>query len=178
MLACGQNVDGCLWNVNRRDNVRHQTPYATGDMLMPAPCLADPVWYTLLDTPCGALCIAGTTQGLTHVEFQDGERPVRPQPDWREDQGVLWRGARAVAGVFRGTAPALHATGGAGGHAVSTARVAGASGDSVGHDDHVPGDRRTAWSAGRGASRRPRQRAQSHSHRHPVPRGWWAPTDG
>ena len=69
---------------------------------MPASCLADPVWYTLLDTPCGALCIAGTTQGLTHVEFQDGERPVRPQPDWREDQGVLDEAREQLQAYFEG----------------------------------------------------------------------------
>lgn len=56
---------------------------------MPASRLAEPVWHTLLDTPFGALGIAGTTQGLIHVEFQDGERPVRPAPDWQEDQGLL-----------------------------------------------------------------------------------------
>ena len=69
---------------------------------MPASCLADPVWYTLLDTPCGALCIAGTTQGLTRVEFQDGERPVRPQPDWREDQGVLDEAREQLQAYFEG----------------------------------------------------------------------------
>lgn len=69
---------------------------------MPASCLADPVWYTLLDTPCGALCIAGTTQGLTRVEFQDGERPVRPQPDWREDQGVLDEAREQLRAYFEG----------------------------------------------------------------------------
>ena len=56
---------------------------------MSTSCPAVPVWYTLLETTFGALCIAGTVQGLTHVEFQDGERPVRPEPDWQEDQGIL-----------------------------------------------------------------------------------------
>ena len=56
---------------------------------MPASHPAEPVWYTLLDTPFGALCMAGTTQGLTHVEFQDGERPLRPESGWRENEGIL-----------------------------------------------------------------------------------------
>ena len=69
---------------------------------MPASRLAEPVWYTLLDTPLGALFIAGTTQGLTHVEFQDGERPLRPQPEWQEDRGVLDEARRQLRAYFEG----------------------------------------------------------------------------
>ena len=60
------------------------------------------VWYTLLDTPFGDLCIAGTTQGLTHVEFQDGERPVKPEPDWQQDQGVLDEARQQLRAYFEG----------------------------------------------------------------------------
>jgi len=69
---------------------------------MPATRPTEPTWYTLLDTPCGPLCIAGTTQGLTHVEFQDGERPVRPQPEWREDRKVLDEARRQLRAYFEG----------------------------------------------------------------------------
>ena len=69
---------------------------------MPASRPAESVWYTLLDTPFGALCIAGTGQGLTHVEFQDGERPLRPQPEWQEDQGVLDEARRQLRAYFEG----------------------------------------------------------------------------
>ena len=63
---------------------------------------AVPVWYTILRTPLGALCIAGTVQGLTHVEFQDGERPVRPEPDWQEDQGNLDEARKQLQEYFEG----------------------------------------------------------------------------
>ena len=69
---------------------------------MPASRPAEPTWYTILDTPFGALCIAGTTQGLTHVEFQDGERPVRPEPDWQENQGVLDEAREQLQAYFEG----------------------------------------------------------------------------
>ena len=69
---------------------------------MPASQPAEPTWYTTLDTPFGALGIAGTTQGLTHVEFQDGERPVRREPDWQEDQGVLDEAREQLRAYFEG----------------------------------------------------------------------------
>lgn len=69
---------------------------------MPASRPAEPVWYTLLGTPLGALCIVGTTKGLTHVEFQDGERPVRLKPGWQEDQGVLGEARKQLQAYFEG----------------------------------------------------------------------------
>ena len=69
---------------------------------MPASTAAEPTWYTLLDTSFGPLCIVGTVQGLTHVEFQDGERLVRPQPDWQEDEGVLDEARRQLRAYFEG----------------------------------------------------------------------------
>ena len=69
---------------------------------MPATRPTEPTWYTLLDTPFGALCIAGTTQGLTHVEFQDGERPLWPRPEWQEDQGVLDEAREQLQAYFKG----------------------------------------------------------------------------
>lgn len=69
---------------------------------MPTSRSAVSTWYTLLDTPLGALCIVGTTQGLTHVEFQDGERPVRPGPDWQENQGILDEAREQLQAYFEG----------------------------------------------------------------------------
>ena len=69
---------------------------------MPASRPAEPTWYTILDTPFGALGIVGTAQGLTHVEFQDGERPVRRQPDWQEGQGVLDAAREQLRAYFEG----------------------------------------------------------------------------
>ena len=69
---------------------------------MPVSPAAEPTWYTLLDTSFGPLCIVGTAQGLTHVEFQDGERPVRRQSDWQEDEGVLDEARRQLRAYFEG----------------------------------------------------------------------------
>lgn len=69
---------------------------------MPASRPAEPTWYTILDTPFGALGIVGTTQGLTHVEFQEGERPLRPEPDWQEDQGGLDEAREQLRAYFEG----------------------------------------------------------------------------
>ena len=69
---------------------------------MPATRPAEPVRHTILDTPFGALCIVGTAQGLTHVEFQDGDRPVRQGPDWQEDQGVLDEARKQLMEYFEG----------------------------------------------------------------------------
>jgi methylated-DNA-[protein]-cysteine S-methyltransferase len=69
---------------------------------MPASRPAEQTYYTLLDTPFGALCIAATAQGLTHVEFQDGERPLRREADWQEDRGVLDAAREQLRAYFEG----------------------------------------------------------------------------
>ena len=69
---------------------------------MPASRPAESTWDTILDTPFGALCIVGTAQGLTHVEFQDGQRPLRQGLDWQEDQGVLGEARKQLMEYFEG----------------------------------------------------------------------------
>ena len=60
---------------------------------MPRQAPAPPrIWYTIMDSPFGPVCVAGTRAGLLRVDFQRGNRPVRPVATWQEDSG-LWRDA-------------------------------------------------------------------------------------
>lgn len=61
-----------------------------------------PVFYTTLPSPFGPLGIAGTAQGLTHIDFQDGSRPVQWQPTWQADKGLLDEVRRQLTEYFRG----------------------------------------------------------------------------
>lgn len=63
---------------------------------------AMPTWYTTLDTPLGPLCLAGTTQGLTRVDFQHGKRPVQPAAHWVAERGVLDEACRQLQEYFQG----------------------------------------------------------------------------
>lgn len=61
-----------------------------------------PVFYTTLSSPCGLLGIAGTAQGLTHIDFQNGSRPVSWEPTWQEDTGLLDEARQQLAEYFNG----------------------------------------------------------------------------
>lgn len=41
--------------------------------------------YTYLDSPVGALLLAGDADGLTLISFPSGSREQKPKPAWRED---------------------------------------------------------------------------------------------
>src|SRR5262245_56496602 len=46
--------------------------------VMPRQAPAPPrIWYTIMDSPFGPLCVAGVKAGLLRVDFQHGNRPVR-----------------------------------------------------------------------------------------------------
>ena len=47
------------------------------------------IWYTIMDSLFGPLCVAGGKAGLIRVDFQRGQRPVRPAVAWQEDPGYL-----------------------------------------------------------------------------------------
>ena len=59
-------------------------------------------WHTMLDTPLGPLCIVGTAEGLTRVEFQHGKRPVQPAAYWMADRGVLDKACHQLQEYFQG----------------------------------------------------------------------------
>lgn len=45
--------------------------------------------YDLLTTDCGPLLIAINEQGLCHVDFLEGERPLPIQDEWQQDAAAL-----------------------------------------------------------------------------------------
>lgn len=45
--------------------------------------------YDLLTTACGPLLIAINEQGLCHVDFLEGERPLPIQDEWQQDAAAL-----------------------------------------------------------------------------------------
>lgn len=42
------------------------------------------VEYTVVDSPLGKILVAGTSEGLRHLAFQDGTAPLVPGPAWEE----------------------------------------------------------------------------------------------
>jgi hypothetical protein len=52
--------------------------------------MSQTVWYTMLDSPWGPLCLAATAQGLVRVDFQHGTRPGRRQPTRGVHLGKLY----------------------------------------------------------------------------------------
>jgi len=60
------------------------------------------IWYTIMDSPCGPLCVAGTKFGLLRVDFQGGNRPVRPAATWQEAPGYLENATHQLQEYFQG----------------------------------------------------------------------------
>jgi methylated-DNA-[protein]-cysteine S-methyltransferase len=60
------------------------------------------VWYTILDSPFGPVCVAGAATGLLRVDFQQGDRPVRPAVTWQEAPGHLETAAHQLREYFQG----------------------------------------------------------------------------
>lgn len=66
--------------------------------------------YTTLDSPLGAVLVAGDAAGLRHISFLAGDSPVIPGADWearedREDDHLphpLARAVRQLKAYFRG----------------------------------------------------------------------------
>lgn len=59
-------------------------------------------WYVTMDSPFGAVCLVGTEAGLTRVDFQRGDRPVRLDPTWQGNTGVLDSAKRQLQEYFQG----------------------------------------------------------------------------
>jgi methylated-DNA-[protein]-cysteine S-methyltransferase len=60
------------------------------------------IFYTMIASPFGPVCLAGTEQGLIRVDFQGGDRPIQPAPAWQEDTGLLDGAARQLQEYFQG----------------------------------------------------------------------------
>jgi methylated-DNA-[protein]-cysteine S-methyltransferase len=60
------------------------------------------VCYTILASPFGPVCVAGATTGLMRVDFQHGDRPVRPAATWQEDPEHLETAVHQLREYFQG----------------------------------------------------------------------------
>ena len=47
------------------------------------------VVFSVMESPLGEILLAGSEQGLTHVSFQAGTSPLKPQPGWQRDD-LFW----------------------------------------------------------------------------------------
>lgn len=63
---------------------------------------ATPVWFTLLDSPFGPLCLAGDEHGLRRADFQQGQRQVWCEPAWQENAAALARAREQFHEYFAG----------------------------------------------------------------------------
>jgi methylated-DNA-[protein]-cysteine S-methyltransferase len=60
------------------------------------------IWYTIMDSPFGPVCVAGTKAGLLRVDFQRGNRPVCLAAAWQEDAGFLRNAIHQLQEYFQG----------------------------------------------------------------------------
>ncbi len=51
--------------------------------------MSDDVIYTYMKSPTGAVLLARSEEGLTHISFQEGKSPVEPSEHWRREDGPL-----------------------------------------------------------------------------------------
>jgi methylated-DNA-[protein]-cysteine S-methyltransferase len=64
--------------------------------------MTSPTYTTTMESPLGPICIAGTDQGLTRVDFQHGIRPVEALPAWQENPSVLAEAVHQLLEYFQG----------------------------------------------------------------------------
>ncbi len=64
--------------------------------------MTSPIYTTTLDSPVGPMRLSGTSEGLTRVDFEHGERPIAPAPDWQEDAGVFADAVEQLQEYFQG----------------------------------------------------------------------------
>lgn len=58
--------------------------------------------YTWIDSPIGALLLAGDDAGLTRLGFGKGKAPLGPKPGWREDARPFRVATRQLREYFAG----------------------------------------------------------------------------
>jgi methylated-DNA-[protein]-cysteine S-methyltransferase len=63
---------------------------------------ANNVSYTEIESPLGPLLLAAGESGLQCIEFMNGRKPVRIDPEWREDIEQLREPIRQLRSYFRG----------------------------------------------------------------------------
>jgi methylated-DNA-[protein]-cysteine S-methyltransferase len=63
--------------------------------------LAVTFWHEI-DSPVGALLLAGEARALTRIHFQSGRQPLRPAAAWRRDPGPFVDAVRELGEYFAG----------------------------------------------------------------------------
>jgi methylated-DNA-[protein]-cysteine S-methyltransferase len=58
--------------------------------------------YRNIDSPIGALLIAGDSAGLRFVLFSGGRDRMEPRPEWEPDRGLLRESLRQLSAYFAG----------------------------------------------------------------------------
>jgi methylated-DNA-[protein]-cysteine S-methyltransferase len=58
-------------------------------------------WYEI-DSPVGALLLAGDSRGLTRLQFQAGPDPLRPPAGWRQDADAFMQTIAQLGEYFAG----------------------------------------------------------------------------
>lgn len=59
-------------------------------------------YWCEIDSPIGLLLLEGTPEALSHLYFQAGPRPARPDARWRRDAGVFAEAASQLGEYFAG----------------------------------------------------------------------------
>ena len=60
------------------------------------------VFYTTIESPVGALLLAGESNALRRVSFENGKRTTPAQPDWKLDKEPFSEVIRQLQAYFRG----------------------------------------------------------------------------
>ena len=60
------------------------------------------IWYTIMDSPFGPVCVVGAKAGLLRVDFQRGNRPVHLAAVWQEDSDLLRDALHQLQEYFQG----------------------------------------------------------------------------
>ncbi len=65
--------------------------------------MTSPIYATTMASPWGPVCLAGTSEGLTRVDFQHGERPVDTAPNHLALPAYFDQAVQQLHEYFEGT---------------------------------------------------------------------------
>lgn len=59
-------------------------------------------YYCVIESPVGRLLLAGNAQALTHLSFQDGRHPTKPDPRWTYSETPFHKSIQQLHEYFSG----------------------------------------------------------------------------
>jgi methylated-DNA-[protein]-cysteine S-methyltransferase len=62
----------------------------------------NPLSYTEIESPVGALRLVGNERGLCQLSFVEGRRKTRPNPEWKEDRRSFAAAIKQLREYFAG----------------------------------------------------------------------------